>query len=69
MSFTGDMFEIALPGVDGGHVVNVTVMFESGPCSRATIASFTGEYIIFTVYVSYDINCLQCLNELSLMWC
>ncbi len=45
MNFTGDMFEIALPGADhGGHVVNVTVMFERGPCSRETIASFTGEY-------------------------
>ena len=43
MSFTGDMFEIALPGVDGGHVVNVTVMFERGPCTSAAIASFTGE--------------------------
>ncbi len=43
MSFTGDMFEIALPGVDGGHVVNVTVLFERGPCTSAAIASSTGE--------------------------
>ena len=43
MSFTGDMFEIALPGVDGGHVVNVTVVFERGPCTSSAIASYTGE--------------------------
>ncbi len=49
MSFTGDMLEIALPGVDGGHIVNVTVMFERGQCSSATIASYTGECIIFSV--------------------
>ncbi len=43
VNFTGDMFEIALPGVEGGHVVNVTVMFERGPCTSSMVASFTGE--------------------------
>ncbi len=43
MSFSGDMFEIALPGADGGHVVNVNVMFERGPCTSSVMNSFTGE--------------------------
>ncbi len=52
MSFTGDLFEIALPGVDSGHVVNVTVVLERGPCTSAAIASFTGIQAIIIIIFS-----------------
>ncbi|XP_064393493.1 mucin-2-like [Halichondria panicea] len=41
VNFTRDMFEIALAGADGGHLVNVTVMFARGQCTSSTMASFT----------------------------
>ena len=43
VNFTRDMFEIALAGADGGHLVNVTVMFARGQCTSSTMASSTGE--------------------------
>ncbi len=43
ITLTGDYFEFALPGAEGGDVVSVTVMFENGTCMSATTANYTGE--------------------------
>ncbi len=41
--FTGDYFDINLPGAEGGDVVSVTVTFENGTCMSSTSANYAGE--------------------------
>ena len=55
--FTGDYFDINLPGAEGGDVVSVTVTFENGTCMRSTSANFTGKCLkcfyctVLTLYI------------------
>ncbi len=67
MNFTRDMFEIALPGADGGHLVNVTMMFARGQCTSSTMASFTGEGYLPLCPINFMFFLLQCQRRSSPM--
>ncbi len=43
--FTGDYFEINLPGAEEDDAVSVIVTFENGTCVNSMTANFTGKFL------------------------